>query len=325
MDNRLQHLAELSASVPGTVGRQQKQAQAAQDIQFQDALRGAPQTADVGGIAAQQTATQGAIGLQGRQQAAQQQGVLATTGLQVQQQNIQADLQRQQMAQQQELASQANQQSVELARQELATKKDITENDIRSAKAVQQFGLDRDNSLMMASIKQREDLSKLGRDVEGKLIGDRLTFERDELGRKFSNERQFADYIASNSRTQEEFMDRMQQMDQVHKEKINMLEALNNSMINDLRRASAMSEAERDFESEKRIAATQAKIAKKIQKEKAAAANRNSMFTQAGTIAGAVVGGVIGFKAGGVGAAPGAVAGAKVGGALGSGLAGATA
>ncbi len=322
MANKLKALDELSKAIPDLNQAAAKRAQAASQIQLQQQLGAAPQQANVTrtaqSVAPQLTQQQGQIQQQAAQQTTQQ---MANVGQQmVQQQGFQDQqtLAAADSAQRADLAGQEQRQGLNLQREQVDAKKTLTQRDIQSQKTLQRLGIDMDRSLQMATQKQREDLSSLGNDLEGKLLDSRMAFERDEMGRKFTNERQLADWTAANAETENEFRSNMQAMEQESQKKLKLMEISMQGLQDALQRGYIEKKGDLDFAHQKKLLDIQKALQKKIQKEQAAAKNRAAMFNAGGMILGAAV-----VAASGGAAAP-IMMGAAMGGAGGTILGGAT-
>ncbi len=224
------------------------------------------------------------------------------------QQNIQQGLEQQATAQGLAQAQSQATQQVSEAQAEAAQRVQMTADEQATAGRMQQVGLDYDNNLAFLSRKQRDDLAKLGRDVKDRLFTDRLTFERDEAGRKFANERQLADYTVLSARSADELRDKLQTVQQAQQRKEYMVEHAIELVANDLDRRLKQAEQERDQESKARILEWQRVLKEeKAARERKAGVMQNVIQGAVGGAAagapiappwGAIVGGVIGAGAG---------------------------
>jgi hypothetical protein len=203
--------------------------------------------------------------------------------------------------------SAAGQQQAEAAA-EAAQRKTMTADEQASASRLQQVGLDYDAQLSFMSRKQRDDLSRLGRDVKDKLFTDRLVFEKDEAGRKFSNERQLADYTLATAKSQDELRDKVQTAQQAEQRKEYLVAHAFDMALQGLDQQLARAEQTRDHASTARILETK----RQLQKDKAARDAKAGAMTA--TMQGAVGGAATGFMVGGPwGAVAGGVIGAGAG------------
>lgn len=208
-----------------------------------------------------------------------------------------------------------NAQSLSTSRANIAAQKEVTSAEIASKERLAQFGIEQDNQLLNISLDTRERLSALGEDVKDKLLDSRIRFERDQDGRKFSNERQLADYAAANARTDIEFQQKMRDMQEVAERKILMMEIAYRKLEQAERQGFMKEDQRLDFESTRALAQRKAALEKKIRKEQAKARNNMMIAQGIGTVVGAAAGS---FVPGGT------AAGAVIGGSLGTAIYGAT-
>lgn len=325
MADRLAQLTQLAQAVPGLNQQAEKRAQAARQVQLQQQLGAAP-TAPATRTA--QAAAPGAAAAAGQiagQAAAQEQQQLMQVGqqgLNAQATADRAQLGQAQTAQQEQLAGAETTQNMALSREELAARKQVSKADLASAERVAGLGLEQDNRLNVLSNKQANDLNRIGLDVKQKIFDSRLQFEKDENGRKFSNDRQLADYMAATARTDQEFQARAREVQQATERKIQLMQIAQAQVIRELEQAQKSSEGAKNFEHQKELQGIRDALAEKIRKEQAAAKNKAAMWQAAGTIVGAGAGAAI---AGPGGYAAGAAAGATIGGGLATAFGGATA
>ena len=327
----LQELDALADQVPIINQKAARQAQAGASYNLQQQVGGAAPTPGTNvnkvaqSVAPQAVQAQAAPVLAAAQQTQQQLGQVAQVGLAQQATTAQTSLANQERSQREELVSRENTQKLEQARADITSRKRVTGAEQASAKRLQALGIEVDNKVQLATLRQREQLSRLGGDVRDKILDSRLRFDRDEMGRKFTNERQLADYVLANAKTEQDFRDKLREMQQVHQRKIQMLEISERKIREAVQRGFISEQQQLDNEQRAKLSQLAAKMREKIQKEKADARNKNSMITGAFTIGGAIVGGVLGAGAGGVGAAPGAMIGASAGAAAGGLVSGALA
>lgn len=208
----------IASAMPGmneeVAGRQK----AARDIMLQKQLGALPtqvnEKAASSQLATQAAAQSGQAALE-QQQKAQQQG-LQLQGAAAQQDDAAAKLSLQRTAATHDTSLQNLKQlrSEEAQLNDLESRKRVQEHEISVEDEIQVYGIEKDNNLQMATIQQRRDLANLGRSVKEQLLDSRLTFMKDESGRKFSNERQLRDYTIANARTGQEFASEMTKMQQ---------------------------------------------------------------------------------------------------------------
>jgi hypothetical protein len=163
-------------------------------------------------------------------------------------------------------------------------------------------------------LSDEERFANLSSQAKQEMFDSRKQFATDEMGRKFLNERQLADYARVSGTKDEEFRNYGAKAQQAHQRSIQALQFAQQKIENALKQQAALGEQKQDHALMKEL--TQAKIdmTKRIAKAQADAANSAGMWTMGGTIAGAAAGALI--------AGPGGAAvGAQAGGALGAGVA----
>lgn len=320
----LSALNALADQVPGLNQRALKQVQAARDIGLQRQIQAAPkQGAAPAGQQAQALATQRALQagqdiVAQRQQAAGRAEQIRAAALQERQRVGQAGLQQQQMAQQAQMEKQRIAQLQQLRKEELDSRKTVLESEQAAATRLLDLGIEMDNRLQLATIKQREDLNRIGLDVKRELLDARLQFRKSERGRKFTNERQLADYAASAAKNRNEFNVRMSRIENAHKKDLLIWKTANSRLEAALQRGYLKEKGDLDFETKKKLAQMKAAADERIRREEAKARNRQAMYQAGGMIVGGVAGGLVGGPGG-------AMMGAQVGSAGASVLAGSTA
>jgi hypothetical protein len=307
----------LAQTVPGINEQAASQQKAARDILLQRQI-GALPTQQAEAKASQQLA--GAMTQQAGQDAGALQQAQVQTAAQAQQisnaalQNqASAQLAQRKLTQTKALADLSSLKQDEMANAMLQSRKRVMDQEIQAADALQTFGIDQDNSLQMATIQQRKDLQRLGSDVKDKLVDSRLRFEKDEMGRKFTNERQLSDYILSNARTQQEFDSEMRALTKETDQYILTLDMMENKISQALKQGYIKEKGDMDRALGLELARMKQELEKKKQKEMAKKRNNMAAWQAAGTIAGAVAGAIV------TGGNPaGAAVGAQIGGAAGT-------
>lgn len=310
MANTLKALNSLADQVPGMNQKALQQVQAARDISLQRQLGAAP-TGQPVTQQAQQTATQQAMQagqdiVAQRQQASAKAQQLQQASLQQRQQQGQQALAQKKLAQDAQLETQRNQQLQQLRKEELASRKTILESDIEAAESLQDLGILLNNDVQMATIKQREDLSRIGIDVKDKLITSRLAFKEDERGRKFTNARQMADYIASSAQTRQQFNQKMSSMLNANKKHNAVLKQSVAQIEAAIERGYINQKGDLDFEAKKNLATYRNELQAATKRAETRAKNSQAMTSAFGSVLGAGIGGYVGGPTG-------AVAGAQLG------------
>lgn len=305
-NDKLQRIQALQSRMPIMNEEAAAKIQAGKGFAVQQAAQAIPQGANAARAAqslSPQIASQaGTAQLQQNAQAQQQAMQTGQMALDITGQEAQQGLAKQELAQQQQLEQQRLQQQGALAREELSSKKTLSNEEIASAKRLSNIGLETDNRVSFLSRKQKEDLSKLGLDVKQKIYDNRIRFERDELGRKFSNERQMADYAIASAKNEQDLRNKMQIMQQIMQKELYMMEQASNKVNIALERGYLDDKRKLDQEQKRKLYDMKKKMDGEIRKKKA----NNAMIVNGLTAAGAVF-------FGGVGATGGAAAGSALG------------
>ncbi|MDB4725794.1 hypothetical protein OAF54_00065 [bacterium] len=312
---QMSRLRSLAKKMPATDAKAATRASEAQATQFQAGLAAAPK-----GQVTQQAQQAGAALTQAQGATAAQQA--AKSGAK-QQQLGQAALQEQKFQGSQELAklereqglalgNAARQQAVAGQEADIIARKQITTAETEQAKQLQAMGIDQDNRLQTLTLKQREDVSRLGRNVKAELFDNQMQFEKTERGRRFTNDRQLMDYKIATAKSDIELNETLQQMQQDSAKEIMLLEATHAKISQALNQGYLSKEQKLDHAARKKLVEMQEQMRKEIEKKKKKAKN-NSMIVKGLSVVGMVVGGIYG---GPVGAAAGGAAGSMVGGAI---------
>jgi hypothetical protein len=285
----LNSLNALSEQVPGMHKKAQAQQQAASDILLQRDIAKAP-----AGASAQQMATQKAYQagkqlLATRQAATQQAQQVRQQALQQRTQNQQQALAEKQLAQQQKLEEERRQQLAQVRQEERESQRTLTVEELELTQQLQTYGIERRNDMQIATIKQRKDLARIGHDVQGKLLNSRLAFEKDSRGRKFTNERQLADWIVTNSKDRTELTDRLQKMQEMGKRKLMLMQHMAAEMESALERNWVSEQGDLDRELKRELTYAAQAMRERIRREKARARNRTAMSSSMIKIGGALV------------------------------------
>jgi hypothetical protein len=314
MASRLDMINRLATNAPIVNQQAADRLQAGRRMQVQQAL-GQPLLAGNTARQAQSVAPQSAQAAGQIQLQTQQQNVEQLTGLgrqAVQQAGTEqaARQQTQDIGQREQLAKTANAAGLELQRAEIQSNKRITKDEIRSAERVAKLGLVQDNRLIDVSLKQRRELANLGRDVKAQILDSRLQFEKVEGKRRFSNERQLADYTISHAKSEQDLANKMREMRQASEKSVMLLEHSGKQIMEAINRGWLTSEQKLDYAQKKKLLEMKAALDREIQRRKARSRNNQMVAQGVGTVVGAVIG-----SAAGPG---GTVVGASVGGAVGT-------
>jgi hypothetical protein len=156
-------------------------------------------------------------------------------------------------------------------------------------------------------------LANLDQRLKSQLLDDQLQFQRDQAGRASFNDRQLLDYAALNSRNQQEYMNYVQQAQQMQDREMQLLKAAEQKLTQVINQGYIKKGKRLDQQLKVELTRKKRELQKQIQDKQNKAANRAAMF-QAG---GAILGTAAGALAGPTGAAIGGSIGSGVGTALG--------
>ncbi len=313
MPTKLSQLSALANAAPGMNQRANRQSKAAQDIMLQARVQKAKPQAGAAQQLAMQTASEAGQLTQQQMAASQQQaGQMGQLGMQARQAEAAQRLGQRELRQQEDLQKKSEIQSLRLTQQQLQSRKTILQEDIDAAKDMQLYGIDRDNRLKIATLKQAEDLNKIGGDVKNQLLDMRLVFEKTERDRKFTNIRQLADYSISSSKDKVELKTRLQNMKLQQDRHVQLLQAAHDKIEQQMKQDYTKGKGEVDRARGTELAGARARLKREIARAQARAASTNSMISGAFTVGGAIVG----SAAGPGGTVAGAAIGSAVGGAV---------
>jgi hypothetical protein len=177
-----------------------------------------------------------------------------------------------------------------------------------------------------------QKLAQISEQAKQEMYDSRRQFAQDQFGQKFTNERQLADYATLQAKSQEDLKNYAQQTQQLYERKSQMLQVAHDKLTNQLefqdkqinqlrdqgarkgiteaQAANSQKILQAQIAQRNQLVQAQADLQRKIEKEKADAANRNSLFSNVLGIAGGIVGGIYG---GPIGAAAGYSVGRGVG------------
>jgi hypothetical protein len=268
----------LAESAPGLNEQARERQRAAQDIMLQRQLGALPSQVNEKAAATQlatQSAAQAGQAITQQQQAAQQQA-LQMTGAQAQQQAQQEQLSQQRTAVGQDIHMQNLKQlkAEEAQTADLESRKRIQESEIEAEDMLSRYNIDQDNRLQMATIQQRRDLANLGNDIKDQIIDSRLRFEKDERGRKFSNERQLRDYAISNARSEQDLRSELDSMQRDTERYILTMEFAEKRMTQILNQGYLSQKGDLDRQSILKIQQIKKELQDKLNKKKRDAANQ---------------------------------------------------
>lgn len=175
------------------------------------------------------------------------------------------------------LASEQTVASAKTASQEAM--QDITQRGdaMRSAQSVQSTSDSLDLQRRAESINEtgnqlKLQLSQMDRSLSGQLWDEQASFERDEIGRVFFKERQLADYMILNAKSQEDYMVFEQNVMNVHDMKMQMLTTAHAKLKQTMEQSFQSDEQLSNQGVQKALSLMKAVIEGKIAKEQADAA-----------------------------------------------------
>jgi len=157
-------------------------------------------------------------------------------------------------------------------------------------------------------------LAQLDNKAKRELVDESLKFKLDEGGRALLNTRQLTDWAAGNAKSDEDYANKMQEIQHVSERKIQMMEMAQKKLQQMAEQGYYGAKQTLDQASRKKIMENAQAIENKIRREKAKAANR--MMTAQGV--GMLVGMGAAIVLTGGAAAPALMAGASIGGGLGA-------
>lgn len=173
-------------------------------------------------------------------------------------------------------------------------------------------------SLDKSQMESAATLARLDQSLKNKLLDEQLKFNTDQAGRQVLNERQLADWAATQARDLEEFKNYQQIVDQTTRRELQVYEAAHRQITQTLEQGYVKGKQSLDQEHRLKLEQQKQQLEKTIKEKQQNAANRASMWQAAGTIVGAGVGLIFGPAGSVAGAALGASIGSGVGTAAGS-------
>jgi len=159
----------------------------------------------------------------------------------------------------------------------------------------------------MANVQR---LAGINEKAKQELYDAQMSFKKDQQGRALFNERQLMDYAITNAKSEQDYQNKAQMIEQTTKRELEMMEHAYNIMNADLEQRIKLAEQQKDNKLALELAEMKRASEEEMAKKRNKANNMGTILTTGGTIAGAVVGGIYGGPAG-------AAAGASVGGAAG--------
>lgn len=160
--------------------------------------------------------------------------------------------------------------------------------------------------------RQAQLLNSIDTNLKGKLVDEQMQFDKDQAGNVLFNTRQLTDYAAVNARSEQDFRDKEQIIQQASDRKIAVMKRANDMLQQTLSEGYLKNKQILDNKLKQDIIERQHAIQLQIQAEENKAASRRMMGAGIGTIVGLGVGAAISPAA--------APLGSSIGGAIGSAL-----
>jgi hypothetical protein len=252
-----QQLKNIANNVQAAQQTQAGVGQAANMFQTQQALTQLSQKPQPGAGAADATALaqqlapaitqeQAKVDIQAQQQAGQQ--ILQAGQSAAQQQEAQAKqrLEQQRLATEREIAEKQLEGKLKQNSLELEQSKRLQTREINQQKRFQQTGFEYNDRISFLTRKQREDLASMGAFMKQQIFDSRLQFSIKEGKRKFSNERQLADYAILSAQNEIKLNEHLRSMQQAHDKEMILLEAAYNKLVQQRKQEFAKQEQDRD-------------------------------------------------------------------------------
>lgn len=223
-------------------------------------------------------------------------------GMQGQQLNQQKMLDQQRLVEKQQLN---NSQIAELQRKgalkqnskELEHSKRLQLKEIEVNKRMLGTKLQFDDKISFLTNKQREDLAKLGRYTKQQIFDSRLTFSQDEMGRKFTNLRQLADYAVTSFESDQKLKVQMREMKQASDKQLMVLEHAHKMITERMQLEFKRAEKTKDYAMLEKLQRYKIDLEKKAARKKAQSSAIGNIIVGAATVAGAYFGGPVGATA----------------------------
>lgn len=235
-------------------------------------------------------------------------GRIAQAGIQQQAQATQTAQARQGLEQEVGQANAARAQAAQLGEADRSQKLRFNQSELDAQARMQATGLEVDRNLSFMTEAQRADLARLGRDVRAELFDKRIQFERDEAGRKFTNDRQLWDFNVATAKSEEQLKSRQQNLIQASERKALLVDAAYGKLLQKAEFDWRKADQAKDHASKQRIGEYITKLKKQQADAQSKGAKRGMVMsaTASGAVAGTAVmpgygtaiGAGIGFVAG---------------------------
>lgn len=172
--------------------------------------------------------------------------------------------------------------------------------------------------------KQEQQLQQLNSQVKANLYDRAMKFEKDELGRTKWKTSQLMDYALKKTQRAQDYRKLEQSVGQMQRRRTQLLKISQAKIEQALKQEFEKTEVARDRDLTDRLTKARAEIQRKIEEDKARAAESAAKWTAGGqifgTILGVAAGAVLALPTGGMSVAAGAALGASIGSAAGGAI-----
>ena len=124
---------------------------------------------------------------------------------------------------------------------------------------------------------QSRRLAEYARELGNDMMEERRDFEQKGKQTAFNNERQLADWVVANAENEQDFQNRMQEMQQASVEKIQTLEIINNRIMLEEEKLSKAKQSSKTRAMKKKLAIRRKQMQDQIRREKEKAQKRGGM------------------------------------------------
>jgi len=185
----------------------------------------------------------------------------------------------------------------------------------------QLFG--QEQGLQKSAMKLDQQLFNINQDAAKEQEQLRLNFNDRVAQQGYLQELDLANWVVANAQNEDQFQDRIQEMEQAHAKKSMMVNHAYKLIMQQMEQEAKKASGERKQQLEKQLVMMKRQAEEEMQRQKNKAANRRSMFSAVGTVVGAGLGAAASLIPGAQPLAPVLIAGgAQAGGSLGQMAAG---
>ena len=318
-----QQLRAIANQARGSVDQTAKAGQAAVGAEAGQALAQTATTAPQGKAVSQQlaggiTAAQQGVEVKAAGDEQQILGQLGQQGLQQAGQAKQQKLGEQQLINDTQIEELQRQGQLRQNSAALKQTKQLQAQELAMQNRLVSGQMEYDGSLSFLTRKQRTDLASMGEYAKNMIFDQRLTFQKSEGERQFSNMRQLADYAMLTRQDDSIMQSQMREMEQSTMREITALQSAHSMIVSKLEMEFKRAEKTKDYALLRKLQEAKNALDAKIRRKASQGAMTSNIIIGAATIIGAVAAGSV---TGGMGAGQGAAVGYSVG----QGLAGAKA